>query len=252
MCPSPVTAARVSTSTSVCSHPHPLCLHPHHPFLPWVQPHCSVVKVTAHPTLTSPSFRGASPLGSGGRPSPGSRCLALCARADPRLHHLAGCAGVTPGYGLPQHHAVRVAPCPGHVPPLHGLLPDAQSEYTRSARRAAADVSAAFPSSCDLAEKENSVPVRAHLKSAVSTREFRTSAMFLRRSPTIEPFLFWNASYENGSAGPFPAGTERTVTFIICIYMVERLSGDISDSDFRLFRAARIGFVLKQLVTMGL
>lgn len=94
----------------------------------------SVVKVTAHPTLTSPSFRGASPFGSGERPSPSSRCSVLCARADPRLHHLAGCAGVTQGYGLAQHHAVRVAPCPGHVPPLHGLLSDAQSEYTQSAR----------------------------------------------------------------------------------------------------------------------
>lgn len=63
----------------MCSHQHPLCLHTHHPFLPWVQPHCSVVKVTAHPTLTSPSFRVAPPppFGSGERPSPSSRCCVL-------------------------------------------------------------------------------------------------------------------------------------------------------------------------------
>uniref|UniRef100_A0A674MNP7 Gephyrin n=1 Tax=Takifugu rubripes TaxID=31033 RepID=A0A674MNP7_TAKRU len=54
----------------------------------------------------------------------------LCSQ-DPRLHHLAGCAGVTQGYGLAQHHAVRVAPCPGHVPPLHGLLSDAQNGMGR-------------------------------------------------------------------------------------------------------------------------
>lgn len=127
----------------MCSHQHPLCLHTHHPFLPRVQPHCSVVKVTAHPTLTSPSFPHSAQVNVR---LPAHGAPVLCARADPRLHHLAGRAGVTQGYGLAQHHAVGVAPRPGHVPPLHGLLSNAQSEYTQSACRAAAGVSSAFPS----------------------------------------------------------------------------------------------------------
>lgn len=122
-----------SLNIFVCSHQHPLCIHTHHPFLPWMHPHCSAVKVTSHLTLTSSSFRScASSFGSRERPSPTSRrnLFLFVARADPRFHRLTGRAGVAQGYGLSQHHTIRVAPRPGHVPPLHGLLSDTQSEYT--------------------------------------------------------------------------------------------------------------------------
>lgn len=48
---------------------------------------------------------------------------------DSRLHYLTGCAGVTQGCSFSQHHALRVAPRPGHLPPLYGVLPHTQSEY---------------------------------------------------------------------------------------------------------------------------
>uniref|UniRef100_A0A3P9NTR4 molybdopterin molybdotransferase n=1 Tax=Poecilia reticulata TaxID=8081 RepID=A0A3P9NTR4_POERE len=49
---------------------------------------------------------------------------------DPRLHHLAGCAGVTQGCSLPQYHALRVASRPGNLPPLYCFLSHTQSEWT--------------------------------------------------------------------------------------------------------------------------
>lgn len=51
--------------------------------------------------------------------------------SDPRLHHLSGCAGLAQGHGFPQHHAVRVTACPGHLSPLHGLLSHTQSKYQK-------------------------------------------------------------------------------------------------------------------------
>ncbi|MEQ2192714.1 hypothetical protein XENOCAPTIV_015987, partial [Xenoophorus captivus] len=48
---------------------------------------------------------------------------------DPRLHYLAGCAGVTQGCSLPQYHALRVTSRPGHLPPLYCFLSHTQSEW---------------------------------------------------------------------------------------------------------------------------
>ena len=54
--------------------------------------------------------------------------VCVCATSDPRPHYLAGCAGFAQGHGLSQHHAFRVAPRPGHVPPLYRFLSHTQSE----------------------------------------------------------------------------------------------------------------------------
>lgn len=54
--------------------------------------------------------------------------VCLCAISDPRLHYLAGCAGVAQGYSLSQLHALGVASRPA-LPPLYRLLSHTQSEY---------------------------------------------------------------------------------------------------------------------------
>lgn len=59
-------------------------------------------------------------------------CMCVCVWvyviSDPRFHYLAGCAGVAQGRGLSQHHALRVTPCPGHLPPLYRFLSHTQSK----------------------------------------------------------------------------------------------------------------------------
>lgn len=79
--------------------------------------------------------------------------------SDPRLHHLSGCAGLAQGHGLPQHHAVRVTACPGHLSPLHGLLSHTQSKYQKISNKCIID--AAEPQVNSLVERYKSIRVVA-------------------------------------------------------------------------------------------
>lgn len=55
-------------------------------------------------------------------------CVSTWTISDPRLHYLAGCAGVAQGYSLSQLHALGVATRPA-LPPLYRLLSHTKSEY---------------------------------------------------------------------------------------------------------------------------
>lgn len=128
---SPHHTPTTATHTSTCP-PILLFFHCHHPVM--LLPLHLLSQRPVVPIRTSRATAGVAGVLLRGR----SELSAPCVFSDPRLHHLSGCAGLAQGHGLPQHHAVRVTACPGHLSPLHRLLSHTQSEYREKQTRSKA------------------------------------------------------------------------------------------------------------------